>query len=134
MYELFFGGIGMNEEEQRSMILEFERNRQVLGTVSAQKQQVAFQLEMINASLEEIAKTKEKTVYKVVGNVLFLKDIKEMDKELKEKKESTDLRLKTLEKQEENLLKKLNSIRAKVEGVGKEESEEKEDKTDKRKK
>jgi len=124
----------MNEEEQRSMILEFERNRQVLGTVSAQKQQVAFQLEMINASLEEIAKTKEKTVYKVVGNVLFLKDIKEMDKELKEKKESTDLRLKTLEKQEENLLKKLNSIRAKVEGVGKEESEEKEDKTDKRKK
>jgi len=124
----------MNEEEQRAMILEFERNRQVLGSVSAQKQQIAFQLEMVNASLEEMAKTKEKTVYKVVGNVLFLKDAKEMEKELKDKKESTDLRLKTLEKQEENLIKKLNAIRAKVEGVGKEEAQEKEEKTDKKKK
>jgi prefoldin beta subunit len=123
----------MNEEEQRAMILEFERNRQVLGSVSAQKQQTAFQLEMINASLEEMAKTKEKNVYKVVGNVLFLKDAKEMEKELEDKKESTELRLKTFEKQEENLIKKLNSIRAKVEGVGKEEPQE-EDKNEKKKK
>ncbi|MFA5125445.1 MAG: prefoldin subunit [archaeon] len=124
----------MNEEEQRAMILEFERNRQVLGSVSAQKQQIAFQLEMINASLEEMTKTKEKTVYKVVGNVLFLKDTKEMEKELKDKKESTDLRLKTLEKQEENLIKKLNAIRVKVEGAGKEEAQEKEEKNEKKKK
>jgi prefoldin beta subunit len=81
---------------------------------------------MINASLEEMNKTKEKTVYKVVGNVLFPKDSKEMEKELKEKKESTELRLKTVEKQEENIVKKLNSMRAKLEAEMKGEKEKSE--------
>ena len=118
----------MNEEEKRGMILEFERNRQMLMGISQQKQQVAMQLEMVDASLEEIAKTKEKTVYKVVGNVLFQKDTKEMEKELKEKKEIFDLRMKTVEKQEDNLVKKLNSIRAKIEGEKAPAEEEKDDK------
>ncbi len=113
----------MNEDEQRAAILEFERNRQILGSISAQKQQVALQLEIINASLDELSKTKEKTVYKVVGNVLFPKDAKEMQSELESKKESTDLRLKTLEKQEENALKKLKSIQSKLEAEMKGEKE-----------
>jgi len=127
----------MDEGEQRAMILEFEKNRQMLGSINAQKQQVTYQLEMVDASLEELAKTKEKTVFKVVGNVLFPKDAKEMEKELKDKKESTDLRLKTLAKQEEVLLKKLNTARAKLEVQmkgGKEEAEESEEKTDKKRK
>jgi prefoldin beta subunit len=115
----------MDEQEQRAAIMEFEKNRQMLGNISAQKQQVAFQLEMTNSSLEEMSKNKEKNVYKVVGNVLFLKDAKEMEKELKEKKESTELRVKTLEKQEETLIKKLNAIKAKVEGEAKAEEEKK---------
>jgi len=106
----------MNEEEQRALIMDFERNRQMLGNISQQKQQYAMQSELINASLEELGKTKEKTVLKVVGNILITKDVKEMENELKERKESVDLRLKTLEKQEESALKKLNSIRAKIEG------------------
>jgi prefoldin beta subunit len=113
----------MNEEEQRAMILDFERNRQLLSSISAQKQQVSFQLEMVNASLEEMGKTSEKTVYKVVGNVLFPKNIEDMKKELTEKKESTELRMKTVEKQEENVVKKLNTLRAKLESEMKTEKE-----------
>lgn len=127
----------MNEEEQRAAILEFERNRQMLGGVSSQKQQVSMQLEMIGASLEELSKNKDKTVYKVVGNVLFPKEAKEMEKELKEKKESVDLRLKTLEKQEENLLKKLKGLQSKLEAEMKGEKEKQagsENATDKKKK
>ncbi|MFA6064581.1 MAG: prefoldin subunit [archaeon] len=128
----------MDEGEQRAMILEFEKNRQMLGNVNAQKQQVTYQLEMVDASLEELAKTKEKTVFKVVGNVLFPKDAKEMEKELKDKKESTDLRLKTLAKQEEVLLKKLNTARAKLEaqmkGAKSEDADESEEKNEKKRK
>lgn len=113
----------MNEEEQRAAILEFERNRQMLGGISQQKQQVSMQLAMINDSLEELSKTKDKTVYKVVGNVLFSKDVKEMEVELKEKKESFNLRLKTVEKQEETLIKKLKSIQSKLEAEMKGEKE-----------
>jgi prefoldin beta subunit len=121
----------MDEKEQKAMILEFEKNRQMLGSVNAQKQQTTFQLEMIDSSLEELGKTKEKTVYKIVGNILFQKDAKEMEKELTEKRESTDLRLKTLAKQEEVLLKKLNTTRAKLEAQMKGEKEEVEEKSDK---
>ncbi|MEI7961514.1 MAG: prefoldin subunit beta [archaeon] len=105
----------MNEEEQRAQILEFERNRSMLNGVSQQKQQLTMQIEMIDASLEELSKTKDTTVYKVVGTVLFPKDSKEMEKELKEKKEVFDLRIKTVEKQEENLIKKLKAIQSKLE-------------------
>jgi prefoldin beta subunit len=124
----------MDEGEQRALMLDFERNRQLLMGVSGQKQQATLQLELTNSSLEELSKTKEKTVYKVVGNVLFPKDSKEMEKELKERKESTELRLKTLEKQEETIVKKLNAIRLKVEGTEKSATEEKEEKTEKKKK
>jgi prefoldin beta subunit len=122
---IFRGVLKMDEQEQRAAIMEFEKNRQILGNISAQKQQVSFQLEMLKSSLEEMSKNKEKNVYKVVGNVLFLKDAKEMKEELEERRESTDLRLKTIEKQEESIIKKLNSLKTKIEGAAKEEEEKK---------
>jgi prefoldin beta subunit len=107
----------MNEEEQRTLVMDFERNRQLLGTISSQKQQLSVQNEVIMASLEELKGTKEKSVLKVVGNILVQKSVTDMKKELEEQKETTGLKLKTLEKQEENIIKKLNSIKAKVEGA-----------------
>jgi len=107
----------MNEEDQRALVMDFERNRQLLGTISSQKQQLSVQNEVIMASLEELKGTKEKTVLKVVGNILVQKSVADMKKELEEQKETTGLKLKTVEKQEETIIKKLNSIKAKVEGA-----------------
>jgi prefoldin beta subunit len=120
----------MDESEQRAMILDFEKNRQMLGGITSQKQQVTYQLEMLDSSLEELNKTKEKTVYKIVGNILFQKDTADMKKEITEKRESTDLRLKTLAKQEEVVLKKLNTTRAKLEAQMKGEKEDVKDSKD----
>jgi len=105
----------MNEEEQRAAILEFEKNRQLLANVSAQKQQLKVQSGILKVSLEELKSTKEKTVLKVVGNILISKDTKEMEKEVKENQEIVDLKIKTLDKQEEITLKKLNSLKAQLE-------------------
>lgn len=121
----------MSEEDKRTMIMEFERNRQLLVSVSSQKQQLAIQIEIMKASLEELSKTKETKVYKAVGNLLIPKSVEEMKKETEERKESFELKLKTVEKQEESLLKKLNSLKAKIEGNEKEE-ENSEDKKDKK--
>ena len=107
----------MNEEDQRALVMDFERNRQLLGTISSQKQQLSVQNEVITASLEELKGTKEKSVLKVVGNILVQKPVTDMKKELEEQKETTGLKLKTLVKQEETIIKKLNSIKAKVEGT-----------------
>jgi prefoldin beta subunit len=116
----------MNEQEKRELMMDFERNRQMLGNISSQKQQYQVQVEIIKASLEELDVTKEETVMKIIGNILVNKKVSEMKKELEEQKETFSLRLKTLEKQEETIIKKLNSIRSKVEGKSdSEESKEK---------
>jgi len=117
----------MSEEDKRAMIMEFERNRQLLVSVSSQKQQLSIQIEIMKASLEELSKTKETKVYKAVGNLLVPKTVEEMKKETEERKESFELKLKTVEKQEESLLKKLNSIKSKIEGKEKENDEEDDD-------
>jgi len=123
----------MNEEEQRTMIMDFERNRQMLGTISSQKQQFSVQKEVILASLDELKDTKEKSVLKVVGNILVQKSVTDMKKELEEQKETTELKIKTLQKQEENIIKKLNSIKAKVEGTTENKEDKHEDKEVKKK-
>ncbi len=120
----------MNEEEKRALMMDFERNRQLLGNIMGQKQQMNIQVEMIKASLEELKNTKDKTVLKVVGNIMVTKTVVEMKKELEEQKESYELRIKTLAKQEETTIKKLNSIKAQVEGT-KPVSEEKKKKSKK---
>ena len=115
----------MNDEEKRALLMDFERNRQMLQNVSGQKQQISMQIEIIKASVEELEKTKEKTVMKIIGNILVSKSVSEMKKELVEQQESFELRNKTLAKQEETLINKLNSIKAKVEGEEKEVTEKK---------
>ncbi len=120
----------MDEQEKRELMMDFERNRQMLGNVSAQKQQYQVQIEVIKASLEELKETKEEKVMKIIGNILVNKKVSEMKKELEEQKESFGLRLKTLERQEETIVKKLNSIRSQIEG----KSEQKESDSSKKSK
>ena len=118
----------MNESEQRATIMEFEKNRQMLGNISMQKQQMQMQLEIYKASLEELKNTKETTVMKVVGNLIVNKDKKEMEKEIKDKTESLELRVKTLEKQEDMTVKKLNVLKSQIEGTNQENTEDKAEK------
>ncbi len=115
----------MDDNEKRELLMDFERNRQMLQGVSSQKQQISMQIEIIKASIEELNATKEKSVMKIIGNILVSKSVSEMKAELIEQQESFELRNKTLAKQEETLINKLNSIKAKVEGSEKKEDEKK---------
>ncbi len=95
---------------------EFNKSRNQLMNVSAQKQQLQFQSGMLENALEELEKTSEKKVFKAVGNILVAIETKKAQTELKEQKESADLRLKSLSKQEETLVGKLNKLKSKMEG------------------
>lgn len=99
----------------REKVMEFERQRQSLVTISMQKQQLENSLSGITKTLEELENTKEEKVYKAVGNILILRDRKEVVKELEESKETQSLRLKTTEKQEKILVDKLNAMRSEIE-------------------
>jgi len=108
-------------------IAEFERGRSQLFGISSQKQQLQIQSMTIKQALDELAKTKEKKVFKAVGNILIQSETAKVKKELQEKKESLDLRLKTMQKQEDSLMNKLNKLKSELES-GQKQPEEKEDK------
>ena len=112
-------------EINQGKMAEFEKNRAQLLNISAQRQQLQVQSMTLKQALDELEKTKEKKVFKAVGNILIQSDTGEVKKEVKAKKESADLRLKTLQKQEESLINKLNKIKSEIESGQKPAKEEK---------
>jgi prefoldin beta subunit len=105
--------------ELNQTIQEFERTRAQLMGVSSQKNQLKAQSEALESSVEELNKTKEEKVFKAAGNILVQVNQKDALKEVKEQKESIDLRLKTVEKQETTLLDKLNKLKTEIESAQK---------------
>jgi len=101
--------------EINKMIQEFERSKMQLSAIESQAQSIEMQGKMIGEALKELTETKEKKVYKAVGNILILTDTKKMEKELGDQKESIDLRAKTVKKQEEAMLDKLKKLKTEIE-------------------
>jgi len=84
--------------------------RQQLMFLSQQKQQLQVQANVLENTVKELETTKETKVYKGVGNIFILSDKEDVIKQTKENKETVDLRLKTVEKQEADTLKRLNDL------------------------
>lgn len=97
--------------------------RQQLMFLSQQKQQVQFQINVLDNTIKELEKTKEEKVYKGVGNVFIYSDKSEVIKETKDLKETLDLRIKNIQQQEDAMLKKINSS-SKPKGKGKDDDED----------
>ena len=104
----------MRRPLQQSLV-EFERHRNQLMGVSSQKQQLELQAEALKQALEELKATKEEKVYKAVGSIMIQKPTKDIQKELDEQRDSVELRIKTMQKQEDILIDKLNKLKAVIE-------------------
>lgn len=100
-------------KEVQEKIQELQIFEQNLQQFLIQKQ--AFQLELSETSsaLAELENTKD-DVYKIVGNIMIKSGKSEIQKELKEKKDIIDLRLKSLDKQESSLREKTDKLREEV--------------------
>lgn len=81
---------------------------QSISTLSMQKQQFQMQqLELENA-MKELESVKE--AYKIVGNIMVLTKKEDLLKDLSTKKETVGLRIKTLEKQENQFKEKAQTL------------------------
>jgi prefoldin beta subunit len=101
--------------------------RQQLMFLTNQKQQMQFQANILESTIKELETTKEKKVFKGVGNIFISKNVEDVLKDTKETKETISLRIKNLEKQENELVKKLNELTRtgdKTNKKGKEEADE----------
>ncbi len=102
-------------ENVRSDIKRYQDITEKLRLVLLNKQQVQIQLTEVNNALEELNKTEENViVFKIVGNLMINKKKDEILNELHEKKDTLEIRLKSLEKQEKLLKDQLKNLESKI--------------------
>ncbi len=101
------------DKETEKKLQEMQLSEQALQSLLLQKQ--AFQLELSETenAISEVEKTSG-DVFKVVGQVMVRKSKEEILDELKKRKEILELRVRSIEKQEENLRGKLEELKKEI--------------------
>ena len=93
-------------------IRQFQRLQQELGAVQQQRMQVDLKLREVSHTLEELKTLSEDVVvYRPIGGLLVrAKSRKEVEDLLTEDKETTEVRLKAIERQENHLKERYTSM------------------------
>jgi prefoldin beta subunit len=100
----------------QNQLSQFEQVRQQLQVLTTQRIQVESQVRELDNAIEELDKTsKNSVVYKRVGS-LFVKvdDKKDLHNNLSEQKETFDVRMKTLERQEKQLKERYTELQKEI--------------------
>ncbi len=101
--------VSKDTEKKIEQLQLYEQNLQNLLT---QRQQFQIQLIEVESALKELETTD--IAYKLVGNIMVSSKKGDLKKELSSKKETMDLRVKTLEKQESQIKEKATKLREEV--------------------
>lgn len=97
----------MSDELQRLQMLDHN-----VQQMTAQKQQFQSQLFEVENALKELETAP--TAYKIIGNIMVSVSKDSLKKELNDKKELLDLRVKSIEKQEKQLKDKVKQLQQDV--------------------
>jgi len=99
-------------KETEQKISQLQMFEQSLQNLMVQKQQFQSQLVEIESALKELDGSKE--AYKIVANIMVSTEKADLKKELDSKKESLNLRITTLEKQEKSIKEKAEKLQSEV--------------------
>ena len=94
----------------------FEQMQQQTQIIASQKQNMAFQVSEIERALDALEKVKEgDAVYRSIGSLLIKAENKEtVVKDLKDEKETLEVRVETLGKQVDRMKEKLNGFQKEI--------------------
>lgn len=113
-------GVGMSElpPQVQNLVAQLQQIQQQLQLVVTQKAQVEAMIEEAKQALEELQTVSDDTpIYKAVGSILVKEAKNKVVQELTEKKESLEIRIKTLERQEERLRERFAELQKKLQGL-----------------
>ena len=99
-------------KEAEKKINQLQLLEQSLQNLSMQKQQFQLQQVEIESALKELENVNE--AYKIVGNIMILSKKTDLKEDLGSKKEVIELRIKNLEKQENQLREKASKLQNEV--------------------
>ncbi len=92
--------------------------QQQLRNVLIQKEALKLQIAEIDSALGELEKCGDETVYKVIGNIMIKKKKDETEKELRELKDNSQIKINSLERIEKDLIERIRVLEAKLREKG----------------
>ncbi|WP_457554748.1 prefoldin subunit beta [Candidatus Pyrohabitans sp.] len=96
-------------------LAQFQQLQQQAEAITTQRLQMELQLKEVARALDEVQKLGEDAeVYRSVGNLLIKSTRDDVEKELKERKETLELRISTLKRQEEKVTSRLKELQVKI--------------------
>ena len=99
-------------KDSEKKINQLQMLEQSMQNLLMQKQQFQLQQVEIESALKELEKVNE--AYKIVGNIMVLSEKSDLKSDLNSKKEIMELRVKTFEKQENQLREKASKLQEEV--------------------
>ena len=102
-----------NNKETNEKITQLQILEQNIQNFLLQKQTFQSQLVETDNALEELEKSKG-NVYKIVGAIMISAEKDNLRKDLQNKKEILDLRIRSIEKQENQLKEKASKLQSEV--------------------
>jgi len=100
------------DKDTEQKVARLQLIEQNMQNFAMQKQQFQAQIFDIDAAMEELKDSEES--YKIIGNIMVKANKEKLEKELKEKKEMFELRIKAIEKQENQLKDKSKELQKEV--------------------
>jgi prefoldin beta subunit len=101
-----------NKENKQKKIQEIQILEQNLHNLLLQKQAFQMELSETQAAKKEIITSED--VFKVIGQLMLRAEKEKVKEELSNKEKLLDLRIKSIEKQENSLAEKLDSLRKEI--------------------
>lgn len=99
----------MSNDEQ---IKQLQMMEQTMQNYLAQKQQLQTQLVELNSAISELNDGTDS--YQIIGSIMVKKSASKLKSELQDKKEVVELKIKSVEKQENNLREKTKDLQQEV--------------------
>ena len=102
----------------QNQIIQLRQLQQQAQALAIQRGQIEIMLREAEAALGEMEKAgAEEVIYRAVGEILIKSKKEDIQTALAEKKETYSLRLKTLEKQEERILKRVQELQTQIQSA-----------------
>ena len=102
-------------KQVEQLLMQFQIQNQQLENVIIQKQNYLAQKQDIEDAIKELENDGE--VYKIVGPILIKSETEKLKGELEERKDDTNMKIKTMEKNEKKLREMVEISRAKLQEI-----------------
>lgn len=101
-------------KETENKIMELQMLEQSMHNFAHQKQKFQIGLSEVENALGELGKSKEQYSYKVIGDIMIKTKKEDLEKDLNDRKNILELRLKNIEKQEDKIKEKAEDLQREV--------------------